>query len=140
MGLNRALHFSTRASLFETSPARISTRKSIVVKLNNAVNEFKGEVVLTVFGPSYWKPKVKHICGFADGWCYYPETIALKRLKLIPRIKRILLSKYKLFYLKKDSDYLFIETVDAKKRLIDILNNKLIVIINALNLFKVGQA
>lgn len=110
--------------IVKKTPAKLITRNRVIKILNKAVEEFKADIVLTIFGPSYWKPKVSHVCGFADGWCYYPETIAYKKLKPFNQLKRKLLSKYKLFYLKRDSDHIFIETEDAKKRLIKILNLK----------------
>lgn len=119
--------------LINTSPARLLTRKAVNKKLNEIVNDFGAEVVLTVFGPSYWRPHVKHICGFADGWCYYPKTIAYSKLRFIDRIKRKLLSAYKLHHLKKEVDFLFIETDDARKRLTEILDydtNKIVTINN----------
>ena len=108
--------------LINTSPAKFFTRRAITRQLNEIVSDFEAEVVLTVFGPSYWRPEVRHICGFADGWCYYPKTIAYSRLNIIDKFKRKLLSKYKLHHLKREVDFLFIETDDAKERLIDILN------------------
>ncbi len=66
--------------LIHESPAKLRTRREIIKELNSKVTEFNAEVVLTVFGPSYWKPRINHICGFADGWCYYPDTIAYTQL------------------------------------------------------------
>lgn len=119
--------------LINTSPARLLTRKAVNKKLNEIVIDFEAEVVLTVFGPSYWRPQVKHICGFADGWCYYPKTIAYSKLRFIDKIKRKLLSVYKLHHLKKEVDFLFIETDDARVRLKDILDydaNKIVTVNN----------
>lgn len=99
------------------SPARIRKRCSTVALLNSYVKEFKGETVLTIFGPSYWKPKVKHICGFADGWCYNPDTIAYTQLRFLKKYQRKIISKYKLLELKRSSDFIFVETEDARAKL-----------------------
>ena len=109
--------------LINRSPSSIITRAKIVKSLDKHVEDFKGNVVLTIFGPSYWTPKVYHISGFADGWCYNPSSIAYSQLDLIEKIKRKLLSKYKLFHLKRSSNSIFVETQDAKSKLETILNN-----------------
>lgn len=112
-----------KLKLIDKSPARIRTRSKIINKLDKYVLEFKGNIVLTIFGPSYWKPKVYHVSGFADGWCYNPKSIAYTQLNFIEKIKRKLLSKYKLFHLKRSSNSIFVETEDAKSKLSRILNN-----------------
>jgi len=101
-------------NLINESPAKIITRRKINRVLDSKVKEFNGQVVLTIFGPSYWKPKIKHICGFADGWCYYPDTIAYLRLSFFDSIKRKLLSWYKIRHLKSEVTHFFIETEDAR--------------------------
>ena len=108
--------------LIKTSPAKIFTRKRLINKLNNLMDLFECDVVLTVFGPSYWTPKVRHISGFADGWCLYPESLALNELSFANKIKRKLLTIYKLYYLKKNTDIFYTETEDSKKKLCEILN------------------
>ena len=130
---NITLPSNFSCKLINTSPARLLTRKAVNKQLNELANDFSAEIVLTVFGPSYWRPRVKHVCGFADGWCYYPKTIAYSKLSFIDKIKRKLLSRYKLQHIKKEVDFLFIETEDARKRLIEILNydaNKIVTVNN----------
>ena len=108
--------------LINTSPAKIFTRRKTVNSLNDLVNLYDCHVVLTVFGPSYWNPKVSHISGFADGWCLNPKTIALNELSLVDKIKRRLLTIYKLYYLKKNTDIFYTETEESKEKLCKILN------------------
>jgi len=112
-----------KLKLIDQSPASIRTRSKIINKLDKHVLEFKGNTVLTIFGPSYWKPKVYHVSGFADGWCYNPKSIAYSQLGFTNKIKRKFLSKYKLFHLKRSSNSIFVETEDAKAKLAFILNN-----------------
>ncbi len=51
--------------------------------------KFKGyDVCFTVFGPLYFRPKVKfHICGFAQAWIAYPNNIAYQQLSLKEYLK-----------------------------------------------------
>src|SRR5882672_2297016 len=39
--------------------------------LSKLEKEFDTERVFTIFGPSYWKPKAMHICGFAKAQYIY---------------------------------------------------------------------
>lgn len=107
--------------LIEKSPASLKTRKKIVNQLDKLESEIKPDIVFTIFGPSYWKPKTKHLTGFADGWVYNPESVAYDRLPFLKRIKMRLHGKYKSYYLKKDADYYVLETNDAKKKLAQTL-------------------
>ena len=119
--------------LIEKSPASLKTRKTIVAKLNSLEERIKPDIVFSVFGPSYWKPKAKHLLGFADGWAYNPESVAYNRLPLLKRIKMRLHVKYKSYYLKRDADYYVLETLDAKNKfskVIDIDKSKAFVVGN----------
>lgn len=119
--------------LIEKSPASLKTRKTIVAKLNSLEERIKPDIVFSVFGPSYWKPKAKHLLGFADGWAYNPESVAYNRLPLLKRIKMRLHVKYKSYYLKRDADYYVLETLDAKNKfskVIDIDKSKTFVVGN----------
>ena len=119
--------------LIEKSPSSLSSRSKVVSELNTLENKIDPDIVFSVFGPSYWKPKAKHIIGFADGWVYNPKSVAYDRLPLIKRIKMRLVTKYKAYYLKNDGDYFVLETEDAKKKLSDVVG------INRDNIFVVGN-
>lgn len=102
--------------LFERSPAILSSHFKTIKKLNETEKLFNPDLVFTVFGPSYWQPKTKHITGFADGWVYNPNSIAFSKLNFINKIKRQLLSKFKIYFLKKNAIHFILETSDAKKK------------------------
>ena len=42
--------------------------------LDRLVKEYKVEVVFSIFGPTSWIPRVKHICGFARAQLLIPES------------------------------------------------------------------
>ena len=119
--------------LIERSPASLKTRKQIVARLNKLENQIQPDIVFSVFGPSYWKPKAKHLSGFADGWVYNPDSVAYDRLPLFKRMKMQLHGKYKSYYLQKDADYFVMETEDAKIKLSEVLG------IKKENIFVVGN-
>jgi len=119
--------------LINRSPASLKTRKQIVAQLNALEEEIKPDVVFSVFGPSYWKPKAKHVMGFADGWVYNPESVAYSRLPLFRRLKMRLHGKYKSYYLKKDAEFFVVETNDAKNKLTNVVG------LSKSNIFVVGN-
>ena len=107
---------------FPVSPSKILTRRKILKRLCELEKKIKPDLVYSVFGPSYWKPKTIHICGFADGWCYNPKTIAFVNLKFTEKFKIKLMILYKNFYIKKTTDHLVVETNIARKNIIKYLN------------------
>ena len=108
--------------LIEKSPSSLRTRKSIVSKLNALENEIDPDIVFSLFTPTYWRPKNKHIVGFALGWMTNPKSEAYQVLSLKQKIRRRLDSMYKTFYVKRDSDYFIVETEDVKEKLFKVLN------------------
>ena len=107
---------------FSISPSKILTRRNINKRFYELEKKIDPDLVYTVFGPSYWRPKSIHICGFADGWCYNPETIAFSNLTLAEKIKIKLLIKYKNYHIKKSTNHLVVETNIAKKNIIKFLD------------------
>lgn len=84
------------------------------------------DVVFTVFGPSYWRPKAPHLIGFANGFYLFPESEFFKIISckdsLLLRLKRFVHLKY----LKWESDAIVCETDEATSRCRSILGeNKL---------------
>lgn len=108
--------------LIDKSPAPLKTRKNILAIMDSLEAEIKPDIVFSVFGPAYWRPHSHHLVGFADGWVYNPDSVAYERLPLFKKIKMRLHTKYKAFYLKRDSDSFVIETEDAKQKLSKTIN------------------
>jgi glycosyltransferase involved in cell wall biosynthesis len=119
--------------LIENSPSSLKTRKKIVAILSQLEEQIKPDIVFTVFGPSYWRPKVKHIMGFALPWMINPHSVAYERLPLIQRLKMRLLNWYKKFYVRNDADFYVVETEDVKHRMDEIIG------IKSKNIFVVGN-
>lgn len=55
--------------------------------LDTLVDKSHIDIVFTVFGPSVWTPRVKHICGFAMAHCIYPDSVYWDLLSSKERIK-----------------------------------------------------
>jgi glycosyltransferase involved in cell wall biosynthesis len=60
----------TRFLVVSPSPARALAGRRSREKLLAVEKEFKPDVILSLFGPTYWKPRGIHVCGFANSWVY----------------------------------------------------------------------
>ena len=100
----------------------LKTRLKIIRELNELENQIKPNIVITLFGPSYWKPKVKHLMGFADPWVLNQNSVAYKELSFFQRIEKRLINFYKTYYLRREANCYIIETNNAKTKLLNLLN------------------
>jgi glycosyltransferase involved in cell wall biosynthesis len=82
-----------------------------------AEEKFSPDVVFTIFGPSYWTPKSKHLTGFAMPWLINPETKAFGELSLKMLFIKKTQNLVKGYFVKKNSNYFVVETEDVKNRL-----------------------
>ena len=89
-------------------------------RINAIIDEFKPELVFTVFGPIYFDVKAVHLMGFADPWILNPNQIAWSRLGIRARIHLLLRLAYKRLGLVK-ADYWWVETDLARDNLAKLL-------------------
>lgn len=106
--------------LIEMSPASLKTRRKIVRKLDELERQIEPDVVFSVFGPTYWTPRARHLMGFALGWTINPQSVAYDALPFLERMKMRLRSVYLLHHTRKNADYYVIETEDARQKLSQI--------------------
>lgn len=86
---------------------------------NSKVKEkFSGfDVCFTVFGPLYFKPKVKkHICGFAQSWIAYPDNVAYQKLPFKEWLNNKIKFKIQSFFFRR-YDQLVVEQKHVKDAL-----------------------
>jgi glycosyltransferase involved in cell wall biosynthesis len=89
----------------------------IAYYLKKLEKEIVPEFVFTIFGPSYWRPKVPHLMGYALGHFLYPDSPFWKIAKAKVKIGFYILKVIKIWQMKKNAEYFHIETEDAKLRL-----------------------
>lgn len=94
-------------------------------KLSSIESQFNPDVVFSVFGPSYWTPKAKHLMGFALPWLINPESKAFSLLSSKSRVKKKLQNSLKKHFTKKNAQYYVVETEDVKQRMNRLLGAKL---------------
>lgn len=98
--------------------------------LSDIEKSIKADIVFSIFGPTYWRPKVPHIMGFAMGHYIYPDSPYWNMISLKDKFIWFLKKKIHLFYFKRDADEFICETKDAAVRLQKIINKKCHVVSN----------
>ena len=100
----------------------------------NAIEEnFKADCVFSVFGPTYWKPKAKHICGFAKPDYIYKESPFFKTLSLKETIKLKGLEFLHMYSFQKHTDVIITENEDVSIRLQKKINKTTHTVTNYFN-------
>ena len=94
------------------------------------------DVVITIFGPSFWRPRAKHLVGYAiPHYIYEEESPFFNQLKWVPKLKLKVLKKIQLLMFSSNSDFLYSETEDCSKKISKILGKPCLTIPNTLNQF-----
>ena len=106
----------------ESKAIKTITGKDIF--LDKIVLDNKIEVVFSVFGPTYWKPKVKHIVGYAKPHYVYTDSPFFKTLSIMASLKLNMKKFFHMFDFKYNNQVLITENEDVSKRLREILKGK----------------
>ena len=96
-------------------------------RLDRCVREFSADAVFSIFGPSYWKPKVPHLCGFARPLYIYPDSPFFKNLSFFQRLKIKTYKRIHMRSFRNDCDMLVAENPDVSERLSVLCPHKKIV-------------
>ena len=86
-------------------------------KLNKIEESFNPDRVFSVFGPTYWKPKAKHVCGFAKPDYIYKESPFFKILSFKENIKLKVLEFLQMYSFQNHTDVIITENEDVSIRL-----------------------
>lgn len=92
--------------------------------LDEIVHKEKIDVVYTIFGPSLWRPKVKHLCGFARPQLIYRDSPFFMKMSIFQRLKSAILERVKLYNFSITSDYLVTENTNVTEILQTMLPKK----------------
>lgn len=82
------------------------------------------KAVLTVFGPSRWRPRVAHLSGFALPQLVMPESPFFRRMKRPERLKWKVWCKIREWSLKRSADCFWTENSFITKRLKSLMGSK----------------
>ena len=92
--------------------------------LDHIFSKVNPDIVFSLFGPTYWNPRSKHICGYAKASYFYPDSPFIQKLPLFRRLKLLFLKQFHMNDFKKFNDVLITETNDASTRLMGLLPSK----------------
>lgn len=82
------------------------------------------DFVFSIFAPTWWKPRVPHLCGFALAHLVMPESPFFKNLNWKERIKHFIFIKQMTFFFQRSSSYFYTENQLISNRLQKLLNCK----------------
>ena len=102
---------------FETPVSAVTIMTGRCKFLDELVKARKINAVLTIFGPSIWKPQVPHLSGFAQGHIVLQDSPFWDMLTLKKRIRLWAKLKFIEFSLNKSSDYYYTENPMITERL-----------------------
>ena len=104
------------------NPSRFIIFDKTIKLLNEMEAEIKPDCVFSVFGPTYWKPKSKHIMGFANGLYLYGDLPYMQNMGSLEKLKFNLKKFYHQFLLKNNADLYVVQTEDMKNRFSKFIN------------------
>jgi glycosyltransferase involved in cell wall biosynthesis len=96
-------------------PTRLNYR-SFIKAISKIEEDEKPDFVFSIFGPTYWKPKTEHICGFANPWLINSDSKFIQNLPIKKKIKLHFENRIKSIFFRRDSKYFITETKDVKNR------------------------
>lgn len=102
-------------------------------KLDDLEHIFQPEVVFSVFGPTYWRPKTKHICGFAKPDYIYKDSPYFKQISLFQKMKLSAMEFFHMSDFKRNNDLLITENPDVTRILAQKVPQKVVTVTNFYN-------
>lgn len=103
-------------------PSNVKQHLRAIRFLDNLEANLKPDAVITLFGPSFWRPKTFHLMGFAIPHYIYSESPYFNNLTLKQRIKHEVFKVIKRHFFKRDADLWWTESEDVSIRLANFIN------------------
>ena len=92
--------------------------------LDGLVKEHGVEAVLTVFGPSRWRPRCKHLCGFARPHLVLGDSPYYKQMSWKQITKEKSLNKVLGYFFQRDADMFWTENPYITEKLKKLFHKK----------------
>lgn len=86
-------------------------------KLSMLEKAIQPDFVFSIFGPSCWTPKTKHLMGFANSYYVYPDSPFFKIINFKSKIKISILKICHRYLLRRNGDFFVCETIDMSNNL-----------------------
>ena len=101
--------------------------------LSDLEDKYNPEVVFSVFGPTYWQPKAKHICGFAKPDYIYKNSPYFKQLSFFQKLKLAAMEFFHMFDIRNNNEGLITESPDVTKILKEKVSQPVYTVTNYYN-------
>jgi len=88
--------------------------------LSGIEDKYEPDAVFSVFGPTYWQPKAKHICGFARPDYIFKDSPFFKQVSWFYKLKLQLMEFFHMYDIRNNNEILITEN----KIVSDILAHK----------------
>ena len=88
-----------------------------VLKMKLLEAKINPDAVISVFGPSLWRPKAPHLQGYAYPHYVYSDLPIFKNMSLMEKIDVKIRQFFHMREMKHDGNYFVCETEDVSKRL-----------------------
>lgn len=92
--------------------------------LDELVEKERIEVVLSVFAPTWWKPRRPHLCGFALAHLVMPESPYYRRMGLLQLMKQKVKNSIMTFFYWRSSSFYYTENPMISERVQKLLHCK----------------
>ena len=92
-------------------------------KFQKIEEDVKADFVITTSGPSYWRPSSPHIIGYNLPHYIYEDSPFWKIAKFSSKLRFSILKFIIRYFFKRDADYYFVQTDDAKARFIKFIDS-----------------
>lgn len=92
--------------------------------LDNIVSTEKVDFVFSIFGPSYWKSKVKQMCGYALPHYVYKDSPFYNNISFFQKMRLWMKERLQLSSFRKHNDVLVTENHDVTEKLKSIFPSK----------------
>lgn len=101
--------------------------------LSDIEDKYNPEVVFSVFGPTYWQPKAKHICGFAKPDYIYKDSPYFTQISFFQKLKLRAMEFFHMFDFRNNNEGLITESADVTKILQEKVTQKVHTVTNYYN-------
>ena len=92
--------------------------------LDKLLKQVQPKIVFTLFGPSYWKPNILHVVGYAKAQYIYKTSPFFKKISTLKYIKLLIKRLYHLYDFKKRNNAIVTESEFVSTKLKQLFPQK----------------
>ncbi len=96
--------------IYNENPINYISKLKLVFYLSSLERKIKPDVVFTLFGPSYWRPKTTHVIGFARPLLIFSNDNLFKYMSFSYKIKVLLINRIHKYFIVHHSNFIIVES------------------------------